>query len=116
METETSKYVTKDVKLTIHHQSWLVDTKLSIETVLEMIYLWSQSFSIHEIIHELKVSKKTVIEWCTFFHECCISRIIDNSTQIGGNGIEVEIDESKFGKHKYYHGGGPMGFWRKREI
>ena len=111
VETEISKYVTKDVKLTIRHQSWLVDTKLSIETILEMIYLWSQSFSIHEIVHELKVSNKTVIEWCTFFHECCISGIIDNSTQIGGNGIEVEIDESKFRKCKYYCGHKVEGQW-----
>ena len=111
VETDISKYVTKDVKLTIHHQSWLVDTKLSIETVLEMIYLWSQSFSMNEIVHELKVSNKTVIEWCTFFCECCISRIIDNSTQIGGNGIEVEIDESKFGKCKYYRGHKVEGQW-----
>ena len=67
-----------------------------------MAYLWSQAFSLNEIIHELNISNKTAIEWCTFFHECCISRIIDNSQQIGGNGVEVEIDESKFGKRKYY--------------
>ena len=67
-----------------------------------MAYLWAQAFSLNEIIHELKISNKTAIEWCTFFRECCISHIIDNSTPIGGNGIEVEIDESKFGKRKYY--------------
>ena len=56
------KYVTKDVKLSICHQSWLVDKKLTLETVLELIYLWSQSFSINEIIHELKISNKTAVE------------------------------------------------------
>ena len=79
---------TKNIKLTIQHNSWLVDAKLPLETVLEMAYLWSESFSLNEIIHELHVSNRTAIEWCTFFHECCISRIIDNSQQIGGNGVE----------------------------
>ena len=79
-----------------------MNAKLPLETVLEMAYLWSQAFSLNEIIHELSLSNKTAIEWCTFFRECCISRIIDNSQQIGGNGVEVKIDESKFGKRKYY--------------
>ena len=111
VEGNSTNYVTKDVKLTIRHNSWLVDAKLPMETILEMAYLWSQAFSLHEIMHELKISNKTAIEWCTFFRECCISRIIDNSTQIGGNGIEVEIDESKFGKRKYYRGHHVEGQW-----
>ena len=79
--TDIKSYVTKDVKLTIWHNSWLVDAKLPLETVLKMAHLWSQAFSLHEIIHELNVSNKTAIEWCTFFCECCISRVIDNSQQ-----------------------------------
>ena len=59
VEKSGQKYVTKDVKLTICHQSWLVDCKIPIETVMEMIYLWSQAFSIHEIMHKLKISNKT---------------------------------------------------------
>ena len=37
--------------------------------------------------------------------------MIDNSTPIGGNGIEVEIDESKFGKWKYHKGNKVEGQW-----
>ena len=84
---------------------------MTLETVLELIYLWSQSFSIKEIIHELKISNKTAVEWCMFFCECCISTIIDHSQAIGGNGIGVEIDESKFGKRKYYRGHKVEGQW-----
>ena len=47
--------VTKDVKLSIRHQSWLVDTKVPLPIVYELMYLWSQGFSIDEIIHELKI-------------------------------------------------------------
>ena len=53
--------VIKDVKLSIWHQSWLVDTKVPLTIVCELMYLWSQGFSIDEIIHELKLSKKTLL-------------------------------------------------------
>ena len=61
---------------------------------------------------EVKLSKKTVVEWTNFFRECCLTIMLENSEKIGGNGVEVEIDESKFGKRKYYRGTssrGPMG-------
>ena len=94
--------VTKDVKLSIRHQSWLVDSKIPLPIVCELMYLWSQGFSIDEIIHELKISRKTAIEWTVFFRETFFTMILEHSEPIGGNGIEVEIDESKFGKRKYH--------------
>ena len=52
-------YSMKDIKLTVRHESWLVDSKLPLESIVELMYfLWSQSFSVDEIIHELKLSKK----------------------------------------------------------
>ena len=77
--------------------SWLVDAKIPLTSVIELMYLWSQGFIINEIIHELKLSRKTVIEWSILFRESCFSVMIEHSQPIGGNGIEVEIDESKFG-------------------
>ena len=105
------KYTIKDVKLTVRHETWLVDCKLPLESVVELIYLWSQAFSVDEIIHELKLSKKTVIEWTHFFRESCFTTVMDSSEQIGGEGVEVEIDESKFGKRKYYRGHRVEGQW-----
>ena len=104
-------YTVKDVKLSIRHLSWLVDSKIPLEIVLELIYLWSQGFSHSEIIHELKLSKKTVTEWSHFFREACICSVMDRSEAIGGNGVEVEIDESKFGKRKYHKGHRVEGQW-----
>ena len=37
--------------------------------------------------------------------------LLNNSCKIGGNGVEVEIDESKFGKRKYYRGHRVEGQW-----
>ena len=35
----------KDIKLSIRHNSWLVDSKMTLEHVLELIFLWSQGFT-----------------------------------------------------------------------
>ena len=48
-----------------------------------------------EIEQELKISHQTIIEWTSFFREVCINDVLHCSEPIGGNGVEVEIDESK---------------------
>ena len=57
------KYKVKDIKLSLHHKSWIVDSKMSLESIVEITYLWSQGFNNNEIIYELKLTNKTVIEW-----------------------------------------------------
>ena len=108
---DNKKYVVKDVKVSIREDSWLIDAKLSIENIVELIYLWSQGFSPAEIEHELKLSNKTIIEWSAYLRECCVSTVMNSSCKIGGEGIEVEIDESKFGKRKYHRGHRVDGQW-----
>ena len=103
--------VCKDVKLSIRHQSWLVDAKIPLETVVELIYLWAQGFTLQEILHELKLSKRTIIEWSAFFRDTCLTTLLEYSEAIGGQGVEVEIDESKFGKRKYHKGHRVEGQW-----
>ena len=77
-----------------------MDINLPINIIVENIYLWSQRFTNGEIQHELKLSKQTIIEWTAFFEEVCLHDIFNTSQKIGQEGIEVEIDESKFGKQK----------------
>ena len=103
--------VMKDVKVSIREGSWIKDAKLSIENIVELIYLWSQGFSNKEIEHKLKLSNKTIVEWTIFFQECITSIMLKHSEPIGGKGVEVEIDESKFGKRKYYRGHRVEGQW-----
>ena len=64
-----------------------------------------------EIEHELRISHQTIIEWTSFFREVCINDVLHCSEPIGGNGVEVEIDESKFGKRKYHKGCRVEGQW-----
>lgn len=108
---DEKEFKVKDVKVSIREGSWIKDAKLSIEEITEMMYLWSQGFDNKEIQHELKLSNKTVVEWTIFFRECITMIMIKHSEPIGGQDIEVEIDESKFGKRKYYRGHRVEGQW-----
>ena len=84
---------------------------MKLELIVKIIYLWSEGFRNNDIIDELKITNKTVVELCQFFRKYCLSVVMDYSEPIGGNGIEVEIDESKFGKRKYHKGHPEEGQW-----
>ena len=61
------KYKVKDIKLLLCHKAWIVDSKMSLGSIVEITYLWSQGFKNNKITHELKLTNKTVVEWCNFF-------------------------------------------------
>ena len=85
IQTEKGQYKVKDVKLSIHHDTWLNDSNFSLEVITE-----------HDIEHELKLSHQIVIEWSAYLRDVCNYTEIQESEQIGGEGVHV--DESKFGK------------------
>ena len=57
-----------------------------------------------EIIHEMGISSKTAVDWDNFCREVCDEVVMVRSSPIGGKGVRVQIDESKFGKRKYHRG------------
>ena len=87
------------------------DSNLSLELITELVYLWSQHFSNSTIQHKLNISHQTIIEWSAYLRDVCSYTVMQESKQIGGLGIHVEIDESKFGKRKYYRGKRVKGQW-----
>ena len=105
------QYKVKDVKISIREGTWLENSNLTLEEVVELIYLWTHNFTLAEIEHELRISKKTLIEWTIYFRDVCTSIVLDHSEPIGGEGIPVEIDESKFGRRKYNKGRKVDGMW-----
>lgn len=104
-------YIVKDVKLSIRHNTWLEDSNLELETIVELLYLWAHGFTTSEMNHELGVTTKTLVEWTAYLRDVALYTCVRNSVQIGGNGVEVEIDESKFGKRKYHRGKRVEGKW-----
>ena len=51
------------------------------------------------------------MDWFNFIRDVCAQYFLDHPVKIGGQGIEVEIDESKFGRRKYNRGRYVDGHW-----
>ena len=58
-----------------------------------------------------QISTRTAVDWFNFIRDVCAQFFLDYTVKIGGPGIEVEIDESKFGRRKYNRGRYVDGHW-----
>jgi transposase-like protein len=56
-------------------------------------------------------SSKTITSFMHYYRQLVTSVLEIEDSVIGGNGIVVEIDESKFGKRKYHRGHMVEGSW-----
>ena len=99
-------------KKSIRIGSWFSKSKLTLERIMEFTYLWSKKCNQSFIREELQIgSCTTMVDWFNFAREVCAEIMEVDNEQIGGEGKEVEIDESKFGKRKYNRGRRVDGCW-----
>ena len=52
-----------------------------------------------------QVAAQTAVDWYNFICDICSQYFIDHPAIIGGPGVEVEIDESKFGRESITEAG-----------
>ncbi|XP_066928232.1 nacrein-like protein C1 [Clytia hemisphaerica] len=91
--------------------SWFDKSNLTITEILELTYLWSTGVEQSVIIQQMGLSPNTAVDWDMFCREVCEVVILKKIEPIGGEGIRVQIDESKFGKRKYHRGHRVEGQW-----
>ncbi|GBN39308.1 hypothetical protein AVEN_148385-1 [Araneus ventricosus] len=102
------------VRRSVRKGSWFDESKLSIPEILMITYLWAKKTSNEWIVDELSVSEPTVVDWKSFCREVCVDMLVNEDKKLemlGGVGVVVEIDESKFGKRKYNKGKQVNGKW-----
>ena len=59
-----------------------------------------------------KLSRETVADWLSYCREICLEIVARETPKlIGGPGLTVEVDESKFGRRKYNKGRLVEGQW-----
>ena len=97
----------------MRQNSWFSGSRLSIEKVLALTYAWAHNFTTTQAVHETSLDdESTVIDWYNYCREVSADRIMNHHAgQIGGPGMTVEIDESKFGKTKFNRGRYIEGQW-----
>ena len=86
--------------ITVRTNSWFSKSNLTIGEILWYTYYWWHKVPPSLVKHEFKFSDNTLCNWSAFCRGIAIEAVIKNTEKIGGPGVIVEIDESKFGKSK----------------
>jgi transposase-like protein len=94
----------KSEKVSIRAGSYWEKSKLELDKLVEILYFWSLETPIGKLVELSGVSKKTAIQWYQYFRDVCSQWLLKNHVQIGGPGVQVEIDESVVAKRKYNRG------------
>ena len=100
-----------DVRRSIRNGTWFEKSRLSIRQIIKLTYYWVEAYPQRIVLHEMRISSHTLVDWYNFSREVCTNIIMESEKKIGGIGKIVEIDESKFGKRKYNKGKRVDGQW-----
>jgi hypothetical protein len=85
--------------------------KKSIITVLKIVRLWCSKVSVVQISSLLDIHRNSVSKVIKKLKVKLEMGFYEHFDKIGGPGVVVEVDESKFGKAKYHKGHRVDGVW-----
>uniref|UniRef100_A0A0K0ER96 Transposase n=1 Tax=Strongyloides stercoralis TaxID=6248 RepID=A0A0K0ER96_STRER len=77
---------------------------LPLGEILHVAYLWLLKTPVAGIISQCGLSSATVCSYLKYFRQLVSDALEEQDCVIGGDGIVVEIDETKMGKRKYNRG------------
>ena len=85
---------------------------LDINIIMWIGYLWLGNVPNMTILVMFPgLSSATLVKWIEYWYELCAVQCTQLEEPIGGEGIIVEFDESKFGKRKFNRGHKVEGVW-----
>src|SRR5262249_44142369 len=98
--------------VSILKDSFFAKDKMKCSDTLRICYLWLIKMSNASIMAFTGHGSEAIANHVRFCRELVRQSIEDNGEMmIGGPGVVVEIDESKFGKRKYHRGHRVEGVW-----
>ncbi len=86
-------------------------SNLKLNIILHIAYLYLLKMPIKGIMTSTGCSPNTITKWCLNVRQLCTDSLELEEKKIGGEGIIVEIDETKLGKRKYHRGHRVDGVW-----
>ena len=86
-------------------------SKLKVTQVMELFFLFTHDAPSKFVLDTKRFSSATVSKWFKVYMDILTNDYSYLETKIGGEGIIVECDESKFGKRKYHRGHRVEGVW-----
>jgi transposase-like protein len=91
--------------------SFFFQSRLKSCEVVHMLYLWLSGCSHGTIMIHTGHSSNTVTDYMNYFRELVGEMVEGDNQIIGGEGVRVQVDETKIGKRKYHRGHRVDGAW-----
>lgn len=86
-----------DVERSMNTQTFLAKSRLKAHQMLMLGRLWVSKVSVSSAIDLTGHSSKTIVDFWVFFRQLVVSTLNTEDNLIGGDGIIVEVDETKLG-------------------
>ena len=87
------------------------DVKGGRRHLLKFLYFWLSGATSNQLKIYTGWSNDKVLAWTDYVQQLIATVLINDGVQVGGPGVVVEIDESKFGKRKHHRGHSVEGVW-----
>ena len=91
--------------------SFFAGSRLKCSAVVHLAYLWLTNCSSSTVQMHTGHSTATVSAYNGYFRQLVSSALDSYDAIIGGQGIVVQVDETKMGKRKYHRGHRVKGAW-----
>lgn len=95
----------------MEERNFFSQSHLSIRDILKFVNCWVNNTTLKFIRLQLRMSEHTAVDWSSFCREVLLTHYLTRHDKLGGQGVVVEIDESKFGKRKHHRGRRVDGQW-----
>lgn len=98
-------------RVSVRTGTFFAKSHLPLGVILKFIHFWVYNTPLNVIQFNLSIAAHTAVDFANFCREVVYDQMVINSKPVGGPGVHVEIDESKFGRRKYNKGHRVEGQW-----
>lgn len=111
IDRETREKCCNGKEMTAKKNSFFENRKLNEAEVMRFLYGWALGMRNSQLTLFVGTSFNSIRELMNGWYQMIQEDIRNDDVKIGGPGVIVELDESKFGKRKYHQGHRVEGVW-----